>query len=427
MENLKGLIKADNTILFHLNEIGIMLFQEFPSTTILTNDTNDIYIREWVDCSDDGIIDRFFVFKTNKKLLLEFINGSISHLDFINNAIDKLVYFYDKEIETYSEITIYTTKEIPIEYLPGENYMISPTDIVDYQKIIDEFDLTNYINNDLGELIKDIAGNKNSDIYNLHLIKGNGISYGKIKTDILSKALKEFDSLYKNIALDIYFGKNRGSINFKNKEESNKEKYLFTEVIDTVAASFSIILKPFYNEALIFEEASTSSEAIATSIFNLLNKSVDTELFSEIYPSFSEFTMSSYKSFLNEIYSDNLNLEISYFSNEKQIELKQYYDINLADKIILEINNFTLSEEDNFEKIGKFRAINCNTGSFTFESNENETYKGFFDKLIKDGSEMISFTKVYKISINRKTTKEVSKERPKIEDVIIAFYENDNN
>lgn len=418
MEEVKG-IKIKNNLLNELVKVGVLLFEEFPST-ILYKKNDEYYIQEWVDCSENDEFDRYFIFKTDEKFIAKFIKSEISHFDLLKNASESFVFFFDKNNDSTTDLTICSISNIPQQYLPNNdiyNYYEDFVNIDAIKQVID-FDIID-TSTDLKEFINTSVETNNSDIYNLHILKGSGVGYGRIKTKILSDTLNEFDNLYKQIVLDIHLGKNRGNVGHKSND---LEKYTSTEIIQTIAASFSILIKPTYNEGLLFENL-TSSKQIAQSFFKLINNSTETQNFKNIYTNFSEYTISSYKSFLKEIYNHNINIGISYRSIDNPELFTQKFDLKLANKIMSDIDTFSYVDNDSFYKIGKFRALNCDTGHFIFISNENETFSGYMDKLIKKGSEQILFTKIYKVSIERKITKEASKEKPKIEDVIVAFFE----
>ena len=107
------------------------------------------------------------------------------------------------------------------------------------------------------------------------------------------------------------------------------------------------------------------------------------------------------------------------------LKLIQNFNSHSASRIIANIDGLSYSDEGTFEQTGKFRALNCDTGHYIFISVTEETFSGYMDKLIKEGSERIVFTKLYHVKIRRKITKEASKGKPKIEDTIMAFFEMD--
>lgn len=422
MENILG-IKVSNSHLNIVQEIGTIFFAEFPTTILYIDENQNLLIKEWADCSDDGLTDRFYYYRTTKLNVARFLKNRQTHLDLIRNSEDGLVYFQEMTSNNISDFTIISANKIPNDYLPSSSFTLKEIDIVDFEKIYSFLDIDNIdLNIDISQTVKEFAKFKKSEIYNLHIKKGDGVGYGSIKTETLGKTLVKFENLYENIALDILIGKNRGSVDLKNKE--NKEKFIFanSEVVGSMAASYSLLIRPFQSEINLFDESS-SSEKIANETFNLLNNSIETERLKEEYVKHSKYTISAYKGFLKEIYSLELDLDISWCSDKKDVNFNQRLNYNLANKIANDIETLNTTEGDSFKKKGKFRAINCNTSHFIFISNEEEEFKGYFSKQIKESSEQIVFTKLYEISIERQIIKESSRDEPQIKDTIIGFYE----
>lgn len=422
MEVLFG-IRVAKTHIELFQEIGTILFAEFPTTTLYFDNNNDLIIKEWADCSDDGRTDRYFYFKTNKENVARFLSNKLTHLDLIRNSNDGLVYFQDESIDNLTDFTVVSANRIPTSYLPSSNFILKSTDIVDFLKIDQILDLNNIDTNiDLGNVVKEFAKQRKSEIYNLHIKKGDGVGFGTIKTETLGKTLVKFENLYENVALDVLIGTERGTIDLKSKK--NKERYIYahSEVVGNIAASYSLLIRPFQTDLNLFEDI-TSSEKIANETFALLNNSVELDSLKNEYVKHSEYTISAFKGLLKEIYSLELDLDISWFSDKKETNYNQRINYKLANKIANDIDTLNTSSEDKFNKKGKFRAINCDTGHFTFVSNDDEQFTGYFDKLIREGSEQILFTKIYEISIQRKIIKDASKEEPQIKDSIVAFYE----
>lgn len=422
MDEING-IKINSSYLKITQEIGTILFAEFPTTILYVDNNSHLIIKEWADCSEDGKLDRYYYYKTDKINVARFLKNKINHLDFIRNSTDGFVYFQDQDQENMSEFTILSVNQIPNSYLPSSNYKLKESDIVDLQKIDAYLNLRNIdIDIDVDENVKAFAKFKKSEIYNLHIKKGNGVGYGTIKSETLGKTLLNFENLYENVALDVLIGNQRGSIDLKSK--TNKDKFIFasSEVVGSMAASFNLLIRPYQSELSLYDELS-SSEKIANQTFSLLNNSVDFEKLKDEYLLHSEYTISAYKGLLKEITTLELDLEISWFSDKKETNYKQKLNYSLANKIVQEIDTFNITNEDNFKKKGKFRAINCDTGHYTFISNDEEQFTGYFDKQIKKGSELIVFTKIYELSIQRKIIKDASKETPQIKDTAIGFYE----
>ncbi|CAD7813374.1 hypothetical protein CHRY9390_02648 [Chryseobacterium aquaeductus] len=422
MENLFGIL-VDKSLIKLSQELGTILFAEFPTTTLFFDQNNHLIVKEWADCSDDGKTDRYFYYKTSKKNVARFLSNKLSHLELIRNSSDGLVYFQDELLNDFSDFTVVSANKIPKSYLPSSNFVLKKEDIVDFAKIDKILDLNNIDTNiELTTVVKEFANQKKSEIYNLHIKKGNGVGFGTIKTETLGKTLIKFENFYENVALDVLIGKERGTIDLKSKESKAKFIYAQSEVIGSLAASYSILIRPFQSDITLFEELS-SSEKIANETFSLLNNSVDLDNLKNEYIKHSEYTISAFKGLLKEIYSLELDINISWVSDKKEVNYSQRINYNLANKIANDIDTLNITSEDKFKKKGKFRAINCDTGHFTFISNDEEQFTGYFDKQIREGSEQIVFTKIYEISVQRKIIKDASKDEPQIKDSIIGFYE----
>jgi len=423
MKYLNG-IKLNKDSLQVVEELGTLLFQEFSSTKLFINNFGELIIREWVDCSEDGLTDRYFFFRTDKFYLSKFLKLEITHLQLITYSLDGFLYFQDISKDHLSELTVISNQKVDNDYLPSYSFELNNSDFVDYNEINERLDLTSidtFI--DISSQVRNYSKSYKTEVYNLHIEKGIGVGHGKVDTKVLGKTLLKFDDLYENISLDISLGKSRGKVTEKLMAGTQYQPLTLSEVIGTIAASFSVLIKPRFTEYILFEDLS-SSEMIAERTFKLINNSIDTELLIEDYNNYSEYTISAYKKFLKEIYSSGLNIGLSYFSDKKELEYSQRFTLNLSNKIINDIENLKFTEVENFRRIGKFRALNCDTGHFSFNSLDGENFKGYLDKLVKESSTTISFEKIYDISVSRSIIKDAGQEEPEIHDTIIAYYIN---
>lgn len=414
----------------HINElvvpteifVGVLFFAEYPTTQIYADTNGTPIIKEWVDCSDDGTTDRYFYYKSSVLWLNKFINGFVSHRDLILNATDGLVCFQDELIEDsrYDNNVLISSNNLPSQYLPSSNFFFKNKDSVNLEVIIDFFNLNDVpLSNDITDKVKEIASTKNSETFNLHFEEGNGIGFGTINTEIFGKTLIKFDKFYKNAALDHILGKNRG---YTKKQKRNElSSFISTEIYHNFAASYSILIRPTQSQYNLFADT-TQSEIIADNIFKLFDTSTELEKLKAEYTLHSEFTIDSFREFLESIFKLGLSLNLNWYNPVSHKEHKGRFDTNSAKSIINNFEILNIENEDEFSKIGKFRAINCDSGHYHFTSNDDEKFTGRFDKHVKEGSERISFLELYEVRIHRKTIKEAGKTEAKITDYITAFY-----
>lgn len=421
MIEIKGI--SLETLPFQIgNKIGTLLYQEFPVTTIYSNGEDYPIIREWVDC--EGKVDKYFLYRTTKENLKSFIDGDISQQELIINSINKIGFIVDERNKKIESIKIISTSQLPIQYLPPYDSFFIYEDGVDTEKIVQFFNLDSLkiIPINLDGYLKELALNKKSEIFNIHLKEGQGVRLGRVDTDILGSTLLNFDTLYKEIVLDYYYGKNRGETQISPKEKKEKLLLVSTEVFTSKAASFSVYLKPKFSSQIDLFQSKTETEAIAESLFNLFKISKTEDSLKEHYLNYSDFVFNKYKKFLSKITQFDFNLDLNWTNQPTTSFLKEDFNLKLANDIINLIKKISTSQTENFKIKGKFRAINCDTRYFTFESLENEQYYGYFDKKIVESIFYLTFTNLYEISIDRTTRKEAGDFQSKISDTIVATY-----
>lgn len=377
-----------------------LLFEEFPSTVIFETIDGAPIVREWVDCNAEGSLDRYFYFETTKAILRNFLEGELSHFDFINNAVNAFVIFDDVEGSSH-KYSIVTLRNLPDEYSPNPKFKFNAKDGVETDEISSKFNLDEPLQQEEHEHlsnVRNISKKRNTETLYLHLNKGKGIGFGTANTDVLAKTLLKFDKLYRESALDYILTAQRGEIQIHAKKN---EKYLSlttTEVYGSIAASYGVLLRPIapFSNGLW---GATDSENITENILNLISKSEEIETFKEEYPKHSEFTINSLKEFADEVYSNNLNVDFNWINPITDRELKQNIDFKKAVLIKENIDQLSIEENDEFKRKGKFRAVNCDTGTFTFVSTEDEKITGSFSKGLKENSVYINFVDLYTIGL----------------------------
>jgi rubrerythrin len=401
--------------------VGTLLFHEFPSTTIFSSRDKKPIIKEWIDCNDDNTIDRFFIYETSCENLKLFLNGNLSHIDLFQSCSNKIGFIVDFQSSNILDIKVISPFSLPKDYLPNHDSYFEIDDGVDTGVVTEYFQLDNVEIDDKSNSIVSYANYKKSEIFNIHIKNGKKVSFGKIDTRLLGETLIKFDKFYKDVSLDFYLGKNRGEIKTEKKELNVFLELASTEVFAADAASYSIFIKPVDTGSDLFEQTS-SSEKIANAIYEFISNSENDENLKISYANYSDYVFKSYKEFLEYIIKSEMKIDLNWYNpfNEKA-ESKRISYIK-ANETINSIENLQLESSDFFERKGKFRAININTGHFIFSSISEEKYNGKFDRSIQDSIEGLNFTDLYEIRINRKTIKETGRTTPKVEDKILSYF-----
>ncbi|MEE9407560.1 MAG: hypothetical protein V3V28_05745 [Polaribacter sp.] len=420
MIKIKGI--SINELQIQMDFVGVLLFHEFPVTTIYS-EKNIPIIKEWVDCNDD--IDRYLIYKSSKNVLKHFLEGKLNHLSFIKRATDSLVYVVDEKNGKTTSVKIQSISQVPEEYLPSDTSLFTINDGVETKKIIDFFQLKEiklderpYI-----EHVKEISKSEHSDVFNLHLIKGKNISFGSIDTNVLGNSLLSFDNLYQEIALDHHFGKNRGDFKISKNDKTEKLEQSKTLVFLNEAASFSVFLKAKHSSQIDIFENKTELQKIAENLFFLFSITKEEDTLNENYLKFSDLVYKSYKHFLKNIIQNEVKLDLSWVNSKSTETYIEDFSLVKANNIIKNIESIHSETDDKFNVKGKFRAINCNTGYFTFIGLDDEHYNGYFDKLLKDGITLLNFTDLFDVVIERKITKDAGSQEPSLTDIITAYYD----
>jgi hypothetical protein len=400
---------------------AVLLFHEYPTTVLYENADGFPIIREWADYSNETKTERFFYYRTNRLLLKRYLSGELPYSELINSNLDGYVVFEDRTVKEGSKFVLVSVKLMPVKYLPQPDFYFVTEEGVQYQQIEEYFVLDAVAISDIGlNEAKEIATEKKSETLYVHFRKGKGIGFGTANTEVLAKTLLKFDKFYKETALDYKLGAQRGEIQLTAKKNEMYLQYTSTEVYGNIAASYAVLIRPVYSpQTDLF--GPSDNEKISSNIFSLINNSQDLELLKSEYNSHSDFTIRSFKSFVEEIYSSELKISLNWFSPESKNEFTDEIDYVKANLIKSNIETLSIEEKGKFTVIGKFRSLNCDTGHFSFVSTNSEKYNGFMDNLIKDGSERITFIDVYEITILRTKTKDAGKQESKIKDTILAF------
>ena len=399
--------------------IGVLLYEEFPVTSVYEDENKNPVIKEWIDCEDK--IDRSIIFQTSKELLKSFLESKISHKEFILNPKDGISFVID-ENEQIERVWLISSNYIADEYLPKMDVFYDSNDGVQSQKVVENFDLDKISNEDKNETYKELAIKNDIEVFNLHLKKGIGIRFGRVDTDLLGETLLDFDNLFKEVSLDHFYGVNRGELSIKRNEKQEKLNLASTEVFLYKAASFSVYIKPKYTNQIDLFEGKSTSNIISQNLFNLIRISKDEKELKENYLKYSDFVYKSYKHFLKNIVQYDFKLDLNWSNESANQTYNEEFGMFKANEIIESLQNISTEETSNFKIKGKFTALNCNTGSFKFTSNQEELFSGYFDKLVKDSVATLNFTNLYEISIERKMTKEAGNPDLKIKYIIIAHY-----
>jgi hypothetical protein len=406
--------------------VGTLLFHELIATSIYSSIDDRIIIKEWIDCSNDGAIDRYFYYTTSRTKLKDFLAGRLSHLEFIDSADRGFLFFEDLSDQSVIERSLVSVNDFPVDYKPDSTFYLKKEEIVDYKKIYDYFYLDSVDDRLLHkEKVEIIANNDKAETYDLHVEKGFGVDHGTIESSSLARLLGSFDSFYKEVSLDSIKGKDRGKIYFTKKNKSPDKVKLrelcSTIVYRSIAASFSILIKPMATSLSVYNDASMT-EPVAINLFSLINSSVNRESLNEEVIKFSSFTLAAFEEFIKIIHEQNLSIDFNWFNPTSNNRRDFSFNYDNSSSILHNIKSLNTISDDTVTKKGKFRAINLNNGSFLFVSEDGQEFSGMFDKDKKEGLYIINFVNIFQTTIRTTVQKMPGKKDPVRTSTILSYF-----
>ena len=419
MNDLIG-IQVDGIPYKDLDLVGVLLFAVFPSTIVYKNDQDRPIIKEWVDCSEDNLIDRYFYYSVDKRHLKSFLDKEISHLDLINRADDGMIFFQDIQKDKDPETITVSLAEIPINYLPQGDFLFDFEDGVDTFDIIEAFDLDaeEKAAREALRQAKERAKQEHSETLYVRMLNGKNVDDSAIKTNALGGILVSFDKFYNSVGLDYFKKKTRGDISIESESHKKLREQIETEVYEDIRASYGILIRPV--KSRIDEIDHTPSAIIAERVIQLItNSKKDEQYLKTEYQLHSRFTIAHYREFLEQVYKREMDIEFNWINPLKDEEIQTSINFRSANKVMVNIDNLNIVTTEPINVTGKFRAMDCATGYFVFISVNNEKYTGHFDKNTKEGMSERTFTQVYDIVINRQVEKKPGK-KEKIIDTITS-------
>lgn len=406
------------------NEVGILLYQEFPVTIVYhTNDQSPV-IKEWVDCEDD--VDRYFVYETTTKKLREFINGELSHYDVIQSCKGGLVVLFDEIGSKIKNITISSPASLPVDYMPAISSFFKKANGVDTDDIIKFFSLESDVNQQEFQeepqidLLKSLAKTQKTDVFNLYIRKGKGVGHGRIDSETFAETLLTFNNLYKEFFLDYYSGKNRATEKIKKDLKKQRDLAASTEVILSKAASFSVFIRPKASNANDLFDKIAMNEKITHNLFDLIGSSLDSKSLERVYGDYSDFVFKSYLDFLKSVITHDIKVDINWSNSNNETLLNETFTLVKATEITNRIASISDTRSVKFTAIGRFKAINCKSGSIIFLTNDEKEVNGRFGAEIKDSMWRLNFSDAYQIFIERVQKKLAGKQSVTIVDTIRA-------
>lgn len=368
-------MKAINSLdIDKLTFVGTALFIEFPSTTIFTDVDGRVVVREWGDCSDDLKNDYYYYYYIDKFKLRDFLEGITTHYELIK-SVDSFLLVQDISL-------VVTFDELPISYIPLPEFVITPDDIVEKERIYSALDL--YLSQQVNSQIFEKAEEINKGIISFYVKnKEQKVSKGAIESKLFGELILAVNTCFNH-----------------------------TDYVGSIAASFC----GMFSQQDLFDNDKQLD--VLDNISNLLNSIENTEKFYYNY-SKKKNNSNAYKKMFELINKNNIDITLSIHDKNKINYKNCYLSLNKVKKavrLIEEIEHDKNTNEEIFVR-GVFNSCGIKNRNFSFaDQYSNKVYSGIINKCIENIRE-INFQDSYDIKVKLRKTKKKSFDLVEIEKV----------
>lgn len=373
-----------------LVKMSDLIFFDGPLLSHYVHKSGTNYLSYWVDCDDE--YERWLVFNVGLTYLQRYVNGEISLLNLLKGIENGLINVVD--VNTDGDIInnqLVEISNLPESYFPDEDSLFDQT----FQKDADT--------NVYSEINK-------SGILEFHF-SGNQVKYGNMPFEIYTNGLEkigEFTESFSNSFIKV----KKESDSFKRLKGKEKNDYLNTlkqntsfQYMYSLAGSVRVLLKPI-NLQTYFSES--SADEYAQEFIRLLKSGTNINDLEQLAMIYGNDVLDKFSTLVEFLKKSKINLGVSWNNHCLGIKKSEMINNNKIDVILQNLNS---TRETSTEIIirGKFYSLNTRTFSFSFEANENEplNINGYFDDMVKNQIQTLSFEREYVLRLEKKELKTV--------------------
>lgn len=387
-------------------KVSDLIYFEGPLLSHFISPNGENYLFYW--CDVDDVCNRWIILRTDLLTIQKYTDKRISLKDIITNPTDGFVYIADIDDSIcYRSIYILLADEIPTEYIPKD---------------------TSYYNFEKRDSIN-LAGlsqKYSCGILEIH-ISGNEVKYGSIPLNKFAQILPKIDEIRKGMASKFIKQTKAEQAENKAKDNLTKELKLDTqyEYMYSLAGSVRIILKPMNPQRNIaFSRIGSYADTFAGDFAGLFASGFSKNDILKYSQRYDKQLIKKYNDLIKFLFQEDLSIGVNWCNAVANINYSANIDKKQTRQILSNLSDFDYNSTETIEIIGRFYSINIRTGSYSFESIEDDELKssGYLDTVLKNASYGISFNKIYQITVERKSV-ELIGQKKKNEDTIITFKE----
>lgn len=387
-------------------KVSDLIYFDGPLLSHFISPNGENYLYYW--CDVDDTYNRWIIFRIDLPSVQKYIEKKISLRDLISHPSDGFIYVADIDNNIqYREIQLLLENEIPPEYLPQEDSYY-------------DFEIKDNIS------LAGLSKKYSCGILELH-ISGRDVKYGSIPLNKFAQLLPKIDEIRKGMASKFIKNSKASHTGKATRSQVERELNLDTqyEYMYSMAGSIRVILKPI-NLQRNFEMPGigTYADSFAEDFAGLFASGFSKEDILKYSQKYDKQLIKKYDDFVKFLFKENLSIGVNWCNVGASLMYSANINQNQTRQILANLSDFDFDTKETIEMIGRFYSLNIRSGSYSFESIESDDAKtsGYLDDLLKELSYGISFNKVYRIKIERKSIEPIG-QRKKVEDTIIEFTE----
>lgn len=368
-----------------LRKVVDLIYFDGPFLSHYVSKSGENYLSYWVDCDDNN--QRWLVFRVGIHFLQNYVNKKKSLYELIKGVDDGFVYAVDiSEDGTQSVPLMIFLADIPDEYLPTvDSY----------------FDFSYEKESDVAAL----SMTEQCGLFEIHFT-GSDVKYGTMPFEKYTKCLLKVEELRQSCAKS-FIKKIRASENFKkldSKKQNQKLKELFLdtnfEYVYSLAGSVRVLLRP-QNLQVSFTE--TSADDFACELIRLFKSGYSETELRKYAEKYGQEALVKFNELMQLLKKNKVNIAVSWTNANQNIQEGQKIEEKDKQHIIDNLAK-SIEQTENMAIKGKFYLLNTRTGSFAFESIDDEklSISGKFDDTILDRIQTLTFEQVYEITVEKR-------------------------
>lgn len=368
-----------------LRKVVDLIYFDGPFLSHYVSKSGENYLSYWVDCDDNN--QRWLVFRVGIHFLQNYVNKKKSLYELIKGVDDGFVYAVDiSEDGTQSVPLMIFLTDIPDEYLPTvDSY----------------FDFSYEKESDVAAL----SMTEQCGLFEIHFT-GSDVKYGTMPFEKYTKCLLKVEELRQSCAKS-FIKKIRASENFKkldSKKQNQKLKELFLdtnfEYVYSLAGSVRVLLRP-QNLQVSFTE--TSADDFACELIRLFKSGYSETELRKYAEKYGQEALVKFNELMQLLKKNKVNIAVSWTNANQNIQEGQKIEEKDKQHIIDNLAK-SIEQTENMAIKGKFYLLNTRTGSFAFESIDDEklSISGKFDDTILDRIQTLTFEQVYEITVEKR-------------------------